>query len=151
MVNMRSGNPFLFFSKKEKQRILEAVRQAELETSGEIRVHITSHLKGDKQEEGRKLFEKTGMTQTKERNGVLILLAVKDRSFLILGDGGIDEKVPGDFWEKIAQVMRDAFREDRFADGIVEGILKIGTELKTYFPRKRDDANELPDDLSYCP
>jgi uncharacterized membrane protein len=89
------------------------------------------------------------MTETRAKNGVLILLSPANREFFVLGDRGIDEKVPQNFWEEITEGMSQFFKKDQFADGLVHGILKIGEKLKTYFPYQRDDSNELPDGISY--
>jgi uncharacterized membrane protein len=146
---MRSTFPILFFSRKEKARVISVIREAEKQTSGEIRVHLERRFKGDGLAHAKEIFERLRMTDTQERNGVLILLSTGTRDFFVLGDKGIDEKVPQNFWEEITQGMSQCFKEDQFADGLTEAILKIGEKLKTYFPFKRDDSNELPDGLSY--
>ena len=146
---MRSSDPILFFSKKEKEKILAAIRQAEKETSGEIRIHLAKKEKREVLEEAKEIFEKIGMAKTRHRNGILIFLLTQSRRFALLGDQGIHKKVPEKFWEETAQKMAKTFRQDHFADGIVEAILTTGEKLKTYFPREAGDRNELSDRISY--
>lgn len=145
----RSSIPRFFFSKKEKQHILEVIAAAERKTSGEIRVHVQKTTQDNFSEEAKRTFEKLGMTKTTQRNGVLIFFCIAQRRFAILGDQGIDQKVPPYFWEDIVQLMEVAFKEDRFADGLVAGIDKIGEKLQTFFPVEATDVNELPNWLSF--
>jgi uncharacterized membrane protein len=138
-----------FFSKEQQAQILASVKEAELETSGEIRVHIETSLKGDVLDRAAWLFRKMGMDKTAERNGVLFYLAVSDRKFAIIGDAGINTKVPAGFWDDISEVLKKNFKEGKFTEGLTEGIIMAGNQLKTHFPHRPDDVNELPDDISF--
>jgi uncharacterized membrane protein len=138
-----------FFSKEQQAQILASVKEAELETSGEIRVHIESSLNGDVLDRAAWLFDKLGMAKTAERNGVLFYLAVNDRKFAILGDKGINAKVKPGFWDDISEHMKKNFKEGRFTEGLSGGIIMAGNQLKTHFPYKQDDVNELPDEISF--
>ena len=138
-----------FFTREQADDIKQAIMNAELDTSGEIRVHIDTTCKGDVMERAVKVFRKLGIEKTEKRNGVLFYLAVKNRKFAVLGDEGINKVVPGDFWEKLKLDMLDAFREEKFTDGLIDGITRTGTYLKQYFPYKTDDINELPDEVSF--
>ena len=138
-----------FFSKEQQAQILESVREAESETSGEIRVHIESSLKGDVLDRAAWLFKKLGMHKTAERNGVLFYLALKDKKFAIIGDAGINAKVPAGFWDDISELLKKNFKEARFTEGLSEGILIAGEHLKIHFPHRLDDVNELPDEISF--
>jgi uncharacterized membrane protein len=89
------------------------------------------------------------MYETAQRNGVLFYLAVYDRKFAILGDGGINKLVHEDFWDKIKETMLGYFKEGKFADGISKGILMAGEQLKANFPYQSDDVNELSDEISF--
>jgi uncharacterized membrane protein len=149
MKIMRFNHPRFFFSKREKRYIQEAIRKTEQAISGEIRIHLMSAFKKEPLQEGKEIFERLQMTQTRERNGVLILFAVKSRQFCILGDKGIHEKVPADFWQHLTEEMSYWFKQDRFADGLITGIREIGEHLKHYFPHRPDDMNELSDSISY--
>ncbi len=150
MAFMRFPIPALFFSRKEKERIQSAIREVEKETSAEIRVHLERRQKGrDTLEQARESFERIGMTATQEKNGILIFLCPETRRFAVLGDSGIHEKVSQDFWEEISRAMKPHFLQDRFADGIVEAVEKIGSRVKKFFPRKTGDRNELPDNISH--
>ncbi|HPS63629.1 MAG TPA: TPM domain-containing protein [Bacteroidales bacterium] len=138
-----------FFSAQEQEDIRQAIMNAELDTSGEIRIHIEDEVKGDVMDRAAFLFGKLGMTRTELRNGVLIYLAVKNRRFAILGDSGINRVVPDNFWDDVKALMLKHFRENRFTDGLVEAIGASGKLLKKHFPRSQNDVNELPDDISF--
>lgn len=146
---MRIAYPAFFFSGKEKKQILDAVRAAEKNTSGEVRVHLEYKTRGPVYGHAQKVFQRIGMTRTDHRNGVLIFLAVKDRKFAVLGDVGINEKVPEGFWNDVVRIMEEHFKQDKFAEGISEAVLRIGEKLKAYFPYQASDKNELPDGISY--
>ena len=134
---------------EEDHRVVQAIRQAELNTSGEIKVHIENRCKGDVEERSLVVFDHLKMNETQQRNGVLIYLAVKDHKFAILGDEGINNVVEPDFWNDIRDLMATAFKEGLFADGLEQGIARCGEKLKTYFPYQSDDINEIPDEISY--
>jgi len=138
-----------FFTTEQQAQILASVKEAELETSGEIRVHIETRLKGDVLDRAAWLFKKLGMFKTADRNGVLFYLAIEDRKFAIIGDAGINAKVPGGFWDEISELMGKKFKEGKFAEGLSQGIIMAGNQLKTHFPHKTDDVNELPDEISF--
>ena len=134
---------------KEDRRIVEAIKQAELNTSGEIKVHIENHCLGNVEERTLFVFNRLKMNETQQRNGVLIYLAVKDHKFAILGDEGINNTVEDTFWNDVRDMMAREFKQGRFAEGLERGILRCGEKLKTYFPYQTDDVNEIPDDISY--
>lgn len=137
------------FTKEEQQQIVDAVKQAELNTSGEIKVHIEKKCKEDVLDHAAFMFEQLEMHKTELRNGVLIYLAVEDRQLAILGDAGINLKVPKGFWEATRDVMISNFITGDFAKGLSEGIIKAGEQLKEHFPYQKDDVNELSDDISF--
>ncbi len=139
-----------FFSEEQEEDITLAIKTAELDTSGEIRVHIESDCKGDVMDRASHLFQVLDMDETKQRNGVLIYLAVESRKFAIIGDAGINEKVGHNFWDSIKQRMCNYFREGQFVDGLIDAITQTGLRLKQYFPYLRSDGNELPDDISFA-
>ena len=134
---------------EEDRRIVKAIKQAERNTSGEIKVHIENHCRGEVEERSLFVFNRLKMNKTKQRNGVLIYLAACDRKFAILGDEGINKVVEADFWNDIRDLMAAAFKEGRFADGLEQGIMRCGEKLKAYFPYQSDDINEIPDEISY--
>lgn len=138
-----------FFSKEEKAQIKSAVQEAELNTSGEIRVHIENRCKEDVLDRAAWWFAKLNMHKTELRNGVLFYLAIKDRKFAILGDAGINAVTPDDFWDRIKEKMLARFTEGQFTEGLSEGILMAGEQLKQKFPHQKDDVNELSDDISF--
>ena len=142
-------NAINFFSKEEKELIKSAVKEAELNTSGEIRVHIDNHCREDVMDRAAWWFGKLEMQKTEQRNGVLFYLAVKDQKFAILGDAGINAVTSDDFWDRIKEKMLTNFSEGTFATGLQEGILMAGEQLKEHFPYQDDDVNELSDDISF--
>ncbi len=137
-----------FLSADEEQEIIDAILEAEKNTTGEIRVHLESKSKLAHRVRAMKLFHQLKMDNTRERNGVLLYIAVRDHKFVILGDKGIDEVVPDDFWMKTRDIIEDHFRHGRFKQGIVEGIIQAGQELKAHFPWHPGDTNELSDEIS---
>ncbi len=138
-----------FFTSDQKQQIISAIKEAELNTSGEIRVHIENHCKKEVLDRASAVFASLKMYKTKLRNGVLFYLAIKDRTFAILGDGGINAVVPDDFWDNIKEMMQRKFKEGEFTAGLSSGIKMAGEQLKVHFPYKSDDINELDDDISF--
>jgi uncharacterized membrane protein len=138
-----------FFTKEQQAQILISVKEAEMESSGEIRVHIESACRGDVLDRAAWIFNKLGMKKTAQRNGVLFYLAVNDRKFAIIGDSGINSKVPEGFWNDIKEILAKNFREGRFTEGLTEGISLAGKHLKAYFPHQRNDINELSDEISF--
>jgi uncharacterized membrane protein len=139
----------LFFTKEEQQNIVAAIKEAELNTSGEIRVHIENHCKEEALERAAEVFYDLKMNRTAARNGILFYLAVKDRKFAIIGDEGINKEVEHDFWNDIKDEIISNFKENKFAEGLIAGILKCGDKLKKYFPYQNDDVNELSDEISF--
>lgn len=137
-----------FLSAQDEAEIIEAIRNAETNTSGEIRVHIDSVATGEPLEHAARIFEKLEMHNTAVRNGVLIYIAVESKVFVILGDKGINDVVPTDFWQSTKDVMQGHFKKGDFKTGIVEGIEKAGEQLKRFFPYEKGDINELPDEIS---
>jgi uncharacterized membrane protein len=138
-----------FFTKREKDEIQRAILNAELDTSGEIRVHIETHCEAEVLDRAAYLFKKIGMQKTELRNGVLIYLAVESRKFAIIGDKGINAVVPENFWDDIKDRMVAHFEKGEFVIGLSEGIERAGKLLKKHFPRHSDDINELSDEISF--
>jgi len=141
-------NPKDFLSKEETSLIEKAIKTAELNTSGEIRVHLDKSCKNDVLDCATETFAKLKMHKTELRNGVLFYLAINDRKFAILGDVGINTKVPEDFWDNIKKEILILFKQEKFAEGLEKGILMAGEQLKKQFPHQSDDINELSDEIS---
>lgn len=139
----------VFIDKEEEKLIVEAIRTAEKNTSGEIRVHIEDTCPvEDIPLRVKKLFFDLNMEKTAQRNGVLFYLSANDRKFYIYADEGIYQKVAKDFWQKTADLMQGYFEKQDFVKGLSEGILHAGEKLKQHFPYQIDDINELPDEIS---
>ena len=134
---------------EEDRRVVEAIKQAELNTSGEIKVHIENFCKGNIEKRSLVVFNRLKLNETKLRNGVLIYLSVRDHRFAILGDEGINNVVEEGFWNDVKDLMQSHFKEGRFVEGLEQGIQRCGEKLKTYFPHQSDNINEIPDDISY--
>lgn len=140
----------LFFTEEEQQYIIEAIQEAEKQTSGEVKVHIEKKCPlPDVMERAKEVFLFLNLHQTAERNGVLFYLAYEDRKFAVLGDKGIDEKVNPDFWNSTKELLRNHFRAGEFKEGLSRGIQEAGLQLKKHFPYQSGDINELPDDISF--
>lgn len=137
-----------FLSNKEEEEIIEAIRTAEHNTSGEIRVHIEKASKTDHFDRALEVFHLLKMDNTKEQNGVLIYVAVEDKAFVIYGDKGINDVVPDNFWNSTKDLIQEHFKKGNFKQGLVDGILKAGEVLEQYFPWQKGDVNELSDDIS---
>ncbi|HEX6097950.1 MAG TPA: TPM domain-containing protein [Thermoanaerobaculia bacterium] len=137
-----------FIASLDQPRIVEAIHTAEQLTSGEIRVHVQPRAGGEIRNVAERTFERLGMTRTALRNGVLLFIACEEQRFVILGDEGIDAKVPAGFWDEIAAKLTIRFQHHEFTEGIVEAIHSAGEELRHYFPRAHDDVNELTNDIN---
>jgi len=138
-----------FFTPEQQEDIKQAILNAELNTSGEIKVHIQKKCKGDILDRAANIFKTIGIDNTIAKNGVLFYVAIENRSFAIIGDSGINAVVPTDFWESTKKLMINHFREGRFTEGLVAGIEKAGEQLKKHFPYQKDDINEISDDISF--
>ena len=143
---MKAGD---LFSAEEKLRVEQAILEAELDTSGEIRVHIETEFKGDILDRAATLFDRLNMHKTKLRNGVLIFIGIKNQQFAILGDAGINQVVPVTFWDETKTLMESHFKNSDFAAGLEVGIKMAGEQLKKHFPYQKDDANELSNEVTF--
>ena len=137
-----------FLTEDEEQEIVQAILEAEKNTSGEIRVHIEPSAKIDHFSRAQQVFHLLKMNNTKDANGVLLYVAVKDKKFVIYGDKGIDKAVPKGFWESTKETIANHFKNGDFKTGIIEGVLKAGEELEAHFPWSHNDTNELSDAIS---
>jgi uncharacterized membrane protein len=133
--------------KIDHARVLAAIAAAETHTSGEIRVVIARHAATDPMAAAQRHFERLGMTHTQLRNGVLIYLAPRSRTFAVIGDTAVHEKCGDAFWRLLAAAMTLHFKRDEFTEGLVHGIEKAGALLAEHFPRGAGDHNELPDKI----
>ena len=138
-----------FLTKPEQQQIVQAIENAELNTSGEIRVHIESLCKGDPVARAVKVFEALKMHKTEQRNAVLIYIAHKSHKFAIIGDSGINEKVPDDFWDSEKELLLNHLKEGNPCEGLVSIINLAGEKLKEFFPYQTDDINEHSNEISF--
>ena len=138
-----------FLTADQQKTVVDAVRIAERGTSGEIRIHIDADCNSDPLKRAEEVFLKLGMHRTKLRNGVLIYVACNTKVFSIIGDKGINEVVPENFWEDVIRIMSARFREGQFAEGLAEAVKAAGEKLKVFFPISSGDINEQPDEISF--
>ncbi|MFA7686724.1 MAG: TPM domain-containing protein [Moheibacter sp.] len=134
---------------KQEKKIIRAIREAERNTSGEIRVHIDANASENHFETSVSVFNSLKMNETKHRNGVLFHVSPKDHNFTVIGDVGIDAVTPDDFWDEIKNVVIKKFKKGKYTKGLVTGINMAGEALKVHFPYQPDDQNELPDEISW--
>ncbi len=137
-----------FLSLEDEEKIVQAILEAEKETSGEIRVHVEKESSVETLERAKEVFYYLKMDQTKEKNGVLFYVSVQDQKFAVIGDEGIDKVVPDDFWESVKEVVTSEFKKGNYSKGLELGILEAGKKLQAYFPYYEDDKNELSDEIS---
>jgi uncharacterized membrane protein len=137
-----------FLSKEDEQEIVEAIRVAEKNTSGEIRVHIEQTTSKVPFDRALEVFHELKMDETQLKNGVLFYFAVADKGFAICGDKGINDVVAPDFWDCTKDKMVEQFKSGNFKQGIVDGILSAGEQLKKHFPWSENDTNELSNEIS---
>ncbi len=141
--------PSHFFNQEQKKQVTDAIQEAELNTSGEIRVHIESNCNEEVLDRAAFMFEKLAMHKTELRNGVLFYLSVNDRKFAILGDAGINKVTPDNFWDEIKETVIGHFKKEEYTEGLSNGIKMAGKALKEHFPYQKDDVNELSDEISF--
>lgn len=137
------------FTKEQKELITSAIKEAEMNTSGEIRVHIENSCSENVMDRAAYWFAELKMHKTEKRNGVLFYLALKDHKFAILGDMGINAVVPENFWNETKEAMLPLFALGNYAEGLSKGILMAGEKLKLYFSYQENDVNELNDEISF--
>ena len=137
-----------FLSRLEHDQIVQAIRDAESKTSGQIRVFIQrGKLEVDPLIAARKKFQRLGMRKTPERNAVLIFVAPRAHKFAVIGDEGIHQRCGEQYWQRVADLMRDHFRNERFSDALVDAIRDIGGVLASHFPKRSTSSHELPDEI----
>jgi uncharacterized membrane protein len=142
--------PQTFFTPAEQLNIVAAIKEAEAQTSGEIKVHIECCVDGlDVVEKAKQVFDRLELEKTQDRNGILIYIAKDDRKLAIYGDAGINRVVPEGYWESTKDLMQSYFKVNQFAEGTLKGIHMVGKKLITYFPIKSGDKNEISNEISF--
>jgi uncharacterized membrane protein len=137
-----------FIRELEHDRIVNAIKEAEAKTSGQIRVFLQRGVfDEDVVARAQKKFFQLGMHKTQERNAVLILVAPRVQKFAVVGDEGVHQKCGKEFWQELVEKMRQHFLREEFTDALVEGIESAGQLLARYFPKADASKNELPDDV----
>jgi uncharacterized membrane protein len=138
-----------FLTEAQEQQIIEAIRKAEKQTSGEIRIHIEDYCKREPLERAARIFHELGMDQTELQNGVLIYIASEDHKAAVYAGKGIHKQVEDGFWSGVLNILIEHFKKDAFEDGIEAAINRVGTKLSELFPYQRGDVNELSNEISY--
>ena len=138
-----------FFSEEGEQLVIAAIQEMECRTSGEVRVHIQEHCQGNILDDAARVFRNLKMHETKERNGVLIYIVPERHEFAVIGDKGINERVPEDYWQDVRDIIQAHFKAGTFAEGVATAVERIGEKLAVHFPATNDGQNQLPDDISY--
>ena len=136
-------------SELQQKNIVEAIKMAETNTSGEIKVHIEENCSSENpMNRAAEVFKYLSLHKTALRNGVLFYLAYEDHKFAILGDKGINDKVGQTFWDSTKKLLAENFKNGDFEKGLSLGIDEAGKQLKHYFPYNTDDKNEISDEIS---
>lgn len=138
-----------FLTEEQEQRIIKAIAEAENKTSGEVRVHIEHKSNRDPLERAARIFHELGMDETELQNGVLIYIATEDHKAAVYAGKGIHKQVEEGFWNDVLNILLDHFKQQEFEAGIVEAVKIVGNKLKELYPYRRDDINELTDEISY--
>jgi uncharacterized membrane protein len=140
-----------YFSEEENRWVVKAIRHAEQQTSGEVRVFVESRCSWvDAIDRAAEIFFTLKMDKTEQRNAVLVYVAVKDRQVAVFGDEGIHKKVGTGYWNKLVEEMLAEFSIHHYAKGIAECVIQVGNALQTNFPFAKDtDKNELPDEIVF--
>jgi len=138
-----------FLTKEERQSIESAIAEAELRTSGEIRIHIETFCPTEPKERALRTFRILGMRKTACRNAVLIYVACNSRKVAVLGDKGINNVVPHGFWKDVVSLLTSSFAEEKYAEGLKKAVLLVGEKLSEFFPYTSDDVNELSNEITF--
>lgn len=144
MVSRRS-----FLRRLDIPAVERSIGRAEARTSGEVRVSVAGFFIGDGRRFAARAFQRLGMQATQHRNGVLLVIAPARRQFVVVGDEGINSRVPDKFWAGIADKVSARFRAGQFTEGVIEAVDEIGAALARHYPIDADqqNPNELPDTI----
>uniref|UniRef100_UPI004049B008 TPM domain-containing protein n=1 Tax=Flavobacterium sp. TaxID=239 RepID=UPI004049B008 len=137
-----------FINKEDEKAIVAAIELAEENTRGEIRIHIEKQTNLEPIKRAEQIFQELKMDATELRNGVLFYVGVENHSFAIIGDKGINDVVPADFWESTKDLVIENFKKQAYREGLIAGVLKAGEQLKKFFPSTDNNPNELTNEIS---
>jgi uncharacterized membrane protein len=138
-----------FFNASEQKMLVDAISQAELNTSGEIRLHLENFCIGNELKAAKRIFSKLRMHETKDRNGVLIYIATLSHKIAVVGDVGIHHRLGDEFWKKVVDELIERFKANKKAEALAECIIECGKQLGKFFPRSNEDKDELSNTISY--
>ena len=138
-----------FFTVQEDQQLLNALKDAELRSGGEVRIHLENNCRiEDPVERAVEVFNDLNMSATKHRNGVLFYMAIQDSKYAVIGDQGINDKVPRGYWAFLRDRMQNYFIKEAYVEGLLDSIEDVTRHLEKHFPYPSDDTNELSDEIS---
>lgn len=139
-----------FLTEAEEKMVVDAIKHAEKNTSGELRVHIEEKCPNkDVNERVKEVFAALKMHETEQHNGILLYISTEDKKIGIWGDQGIHDKVGQHFWEEEIALIISHFKQGKKAEGLALALNQIGDKLREFFPYQTDDVNELDDSISY--
>ncbi|HEY2276480.1 MAG TPA: TPM domain-containing protein [Steroidobacteraceae bacterium] len=132
--------------------IQQAIRECEERHAGEIRFAVETAFDLEQlwhdlapRQRALQLFGQLGVWDTAHNNGVLIYVDLADRVVEIVADRGIAARVPQAEWSAVCRQMEHHYREGRFSEGSLAGILGVGALLGRHFPGKTGGGHELPE------
>lgn len=138
-----------FLTKEQEQHIIEAIAEAEENTTGEIRVHIEHHCNQEPLKRAAYIFHELGMDETRRKNGVLIYIATEDHKAAVYAGKAIHEQVENHFWNDVLKILIDHFKKDEYEEGLIDAVIEVGKKIKELYPSGGGDLNELPDEISF--
>jgi len=139
-----------FFTDDEQYKIVQTIRTWEKDTTGEIKLHIENECKSEPIDRAKVLFTQLKLNETKRRNAVLIYIAVQSHKFAILGDSGIHDKVAKGFWDSVAWIIEDHFKQNIYLVGVLEATNLVGSKLAEFFPQEEGDTDEISNEISFA-
>ncbi|MFC1482928.1 TPM domain-containing protein [Candidatus Margulisiibacteriota bacterium] len=137
-----------FLSKNEEKQIIDKIKKIESTTNTEIRVHLATKKVKNVGIDAHETFERIGMMKTKERNGIMMYINLRNKEFVVIGDEGIHQRLPKHFWQDMVDAVQIEFKKGKFTEGIINAIEKLRTPLEKFFPKTPTDTNELPNEIS---
>jgi len=136
-----------FLKELDEQRIVAAIAESERQTSGQIRVFVSSKEIEDAYERAKARFLALGMEKTRDRNAVLIYFAPRSHKFAVVGDTAVHERCGDDFWTQLIGVMSASLKNQQFTEAVIHAVEKCGALLAEHFPPNPNGTNELPDQI----
>lgn len=96
----------------------------------------------------RAAFVDLGVGGTRDRTGVLVLVALFEREVVVVADAGVDPAALGDAWAARVKALRGSLRPGPDLPRFLEALRGLAGPLELCLPREADDVNELPDEVA---